>query len=149
MNPQATPANRRARRRRRSRGMTLIEILVVLAIIAMIMGGVAVVAFNAFSGAQVDNTYIEVVKLQGHVERYRMQKNKCPTGLQDLKTAGIISKVTKDAWGSDYIIKCPGDEGRVVDIISNGPDGKPGGGDDINSWDDPKEVESKKNEGKK
>jgi general secretion pathway protein G len=146
MNRQAL--NRLQRRRRRnSRGMTLIEIHVVLAIIAMIMGGVAVVAFNAFSGAQVDNTYIEVVKIQGHVERYRMQKNKCPTGMADLKTAGIITKVSKDAWGNDYQIKCPG-ENSAVDVTSYGPDGKPGGNDDINSWEDPKELDAKKNEGK-
>jgi len=146
MDPQTTK-NRR-RKRRLSRGMSLIEILVVLAIIAMIMGGVAVVAFNAFSGAQVDNAYIEVTKIQNNVDAYRIKKGKCPTGLIDLKTAGIINKVTKDPWGQEYVIKCPGEHGPV-DVISNGPDGKPGGGDDINSWEDPKELEAKKGEGKK
>lgn len=148
MHPQAHTVRQAVRRRRRSRGMTLIEILVVLAIIGLIVGGVSVVAFNAFSESKVKVAYNEVVEIQKLCEQYMLQKNdKCPKNMQDLKAAGVTARVKKDPWGEEYIITCPGEHGPV-DVTSLGPDKKPGGNDDINSWEDPKEVEAAK-EGKK
>jgi general secretion pathway protein G len=131
---------------RSSRGMTLIEILVVLAIIGLIMGGVAIVAFNAFDDSKSKAAAKDIATLAQSVEMYRLQKNKCPKSAQDLKAAGIIQKITKDPWGQDYVIKCPGEHGPV-DISSPGKDGEIGGEDDINSWDENLGEESEKAEG--
>jgi general secretion pathway protein G len=139
-----------ARRRRRSRGMTLIEILVVLAIIGLIVGGVSVVAFNAFSESKVKQGYTDVINVQKACEQYMLQKNdKCPKSLQDLKAAGVVSRVQKDPWGEDFVITCPGEHGSAVDVLSYGPDKKQGGDDDIVSWESPKEKEDKKNKDEK
>lgn len=119
---------------RSARGMTLIEILVVLAIIGLIMGGVAIVAFNAFDDSKSKAAAKDIATLAQSVEMYRLQKNKCPKSAQDLKAAGIIQKITKDPWGQDYVIKCPGEHGPV-DITSLGKDGEVSE-DDINSWDE-------------
>lgn len=133
-----------AARRRRSRGMTLIEILVVLAIIGLIVGGVSVVAFNAFSESKVKVAHNEVVEIQKLCEQYMLQKNdKCPKSMQDLKAAGVTARVKKDPWGEEYIITCPGEHGPV-DVSSNGPDRKPGGGDDLLSWEDLKDADEDK-----
>lgn len=120
---------------RSTRGMTLIEILVVLAIIGLIMGGVAIVAFNAFDDAKTKTAAKDIGTLAQSVEMYRLQKNKCPKTAQDLKAAGIIMKITKDPWGGDYEIKCPGEHGPS-DISSAGKDGEMGTDDDIHSWDE-------------
>ena len=139
-----------ARRRRRSRGMTLIEILVVLAIIGLIVGGVSVVAFNAFSESKVKQGYTDVINVQKACEQYMLQKNdKCPKSMQDLKAAGVVSRVQKDPWGEDFVITCPGEHGSAVDVLSYGPDKKQGGDDDIVSWESPKEKEDKKNKDEK
>jgi general secretion pathway protein G len=134
-NPQDGPLLERALAARSSRGMTLIEILVVLAIIGLIMGGVAIVAFQQFEGAKDNTAAKDIATLNQSVEMYRLQKNKCPKSAQDLKAAGIIQRVTKDPWGNDYVIKCPGEHGPT-DISSAGKDGEIGTDDDINSWDE-------------
>ncbi|EDM81068.1 general secretion pathway protein G [Plesiocystis pacifica SIR-1] len=118
---------------RGTRGMTLIEILVVLAIIGLIMGGVAVVASNALGDAKVKTAQKDISNLETSVEMYQIQKNKCPKSVQDLKAAGIIKKVTKDPWGGEYTIKCPGEHGSV-DIFSAGEDQQEGNEDDVVSW---------------
>ena len=140
MNTLAAPAIARRRlaaaARRADRGMTLIEILVVLAIIGLIVGGIAVATFGQFDTAKLKTAGNEVMQIQQYCEMYMLQKNgKCPKDVQELKAAGVIKKVTKDPWGEDYLITCPGEHGSV-DVVSMGPDKKLGGDDDITSWDE-------------
>lgn len=145
MQTQLENLRRRARRAaaaRGSRGMTLIEIMVVVAIISLVLGGVGVMAFNRFKDAQVDTAKKDVIQIQQSVEMYMTQKRgKCPKSLQDLKAAGITSRVAKDPWGKDYSLKCPGENGRPVDVISGGPDGELGTEDDINNFSDDSTAE--------
>jgi general secretion pathway protein G len=76
------------------------------------------------------------VQIQQLVEQYMVQKKgKCPKTLQDLKASGIASKLSKDPWGNDYTMKCPGEHGPA-DISSYGPDGEADTEDDIHSWAD-------------
>ncbi len=118
------------------RGMTLIEIMVVVAIISLVLGGVGLMAFNQFKNAQLDTAQKDVVQIQAAVEMYMTQKRgKCPKTLQDLKASGIAAKVSKDPWGKDYQLQCPG-EHTAVDVISGGPDGEVGTEDDINNYTD-------------
>lgn len=135
LSSQLARARARALAARGTRGMTLIEILVVLAIIGLIMGGVALMASNAMTDARQDTARKDIANLESAVEMYQLQKKgKCPKTTQDLKAAGVVKKVTKDPWGADYVIKCPG-EHDGVDISSPGADGELGNEDDINSWD--------------
>ncbi len=118
------------------RGMTLIEIMVVVAIISLVLGGVGLMAFNSFKDAQVDTAKKDVVQIQQAVELYMTQKRgKCPKTLQDLKASGVAAKISKDPWGNDYQIQCPGEK-TSVDVISAGVDGEVGTEDDINNYTD-------------
>ena len=46
-----------------------------------------------------------------------------------------LKEVTKDPWGNPYVYACPGKHNtQSFDICSFGPDGKEGGGDDIDNW---------------
>jgi general secretion pathway protein G len=130
---------------RGSRGMSLIEIMVVLAIISMILGGIGVMAFNRFKDAQIENAKNQTVQIQQAVEQYMMQKRgKCPKTLQDVKASGFINKVSKDPWGTDYELKCPGEQlPNSVDVISAGPDLEFGTPDDIANYHDGTEDEDR------
>lgn len=122
--------------RKGSRGMTLVEILVVLAIIGLIVGGVAVVAGNAFGSAQADTARNEVIQIESASEMYMVQKKgACPKSIQDLRAGGVLKRVKKDPWGNPYTIKCPGEHSNI-DVSSPGKDGEVGTADDVNSWDD-------------
>jgi general secretion pathway protein G len=45
------------------------------------------------------------------------------------------SIMPKDPWGNPYIYECPGQHNiKGYDLSSCGPDGQPGGGDDIDNW---------------
>lgn len=133
---QLSLRNSAARSLSRQRGMTLIEIMVVVAIISLVLGGVGLMAFNSFKQAQTDTAKKDVVQIQQAVELYMTQKRgKCPKTLQDLKASGVAAKVTKDPWGNDYEIKCPGEK-TSVDVISAGPDGEIGTEDDVNNYTD-------------
>ncbi len=117
-----------------SRGMTLIEIMIVVAIISLIMGGVGLVAFQRFQAAQLDTARNNALQQQQLVEQYMIQKRgKCPKSWQDLVKANIATKVLKDPWGNEFILKC---EGGKVEVSSAGPDGEPGTEDDISATDD-------------
>ena len=131
---RATRTHGRTKGASAERGMTLIEILVVLAIISLIIGGVGVVAFGQLAGAKIKTGKNQVIQIQQQCEMFMLEKNgKCPKDLADLKAAGVINKVSKDPWGKDYVLTCPGEHGSI-DVVSYGPDGEPGGDDDITSW---------------
>lgn len=122
--------------RKSAKGMSLIEILVVLAIIGLIMGGVAVVAGNAFSDAQGDTAKNDMVALVSAAEMFKIKKRgQCPKSVQELKDAGISRKANKDPWGTEYKIICPG-EHSAIDIVSAGKDKSFDTEDDIHSWDE-------------
>lgn len=128
--------NLEALRASAAKGMSLIEILVVLAIMGLIMGGVAVVAGDAFSGAQGDTAKNDITQLVSNVEMYKIKKRgKCPKSVEALKAAGVIRRANKDPWGTDYKIACPGEHG-AVDISSAGPDKQFDTEDDIKSWEE-------------
>lgn len=87
-----------------------------------------------FADSKIAQGHNDVVNIQKACEQYMLQKAECPKNVEDLKTAGIISRVQKDPWGEAFAIRCPG-EADAVDVMSPGPDRVLGGADDIRSSD--------------
>ena len=143
MNLQAatTHSSQSTRRLAHAKGMSLIEILVVLAIIGLVMGSLAFAFSGVFSGAQADTTKeLKMGKVKEGVQMFMLRKKgQCPKSMAELVEAKAVDKGNaSDAWGTEFQIKCPGDAGRELDIISAGADRQFGNEDDIKSWDEEK-----------
>lgn len=119
--------------RQGQRGVTLVEVLIVVAILALIAGGVAIFALPKFQEAQKKTAQTDAKTLQTIVEGWKGdhpdRSSECPT-LETLKADKSLKgdQNVNDPWSHPYRITCNGVE---VSVSSDGPDGKPGGEDDI------------------
>lgn len=56
----------------------------------------------------------------------------CPKDLKDLTAGGYLRDIPMDAWGKPLRLVCPGRRHpETFDIVSDGPDGIPGGLDRV------------------
>lgn len=136
------------RSRRRQRGMTLVEVMVVVMIIGLVASLVGVAAFNQWQKAQRKSAYTQIKSIGEALELYRLSMHHYPStaeGLQALASPKgneepFMEKIPKDPWDNEYVYIYPGQQNqRSFDLISYGPDGVQGGGDDVNNWEKPDE----------
>ena len=137
-------------RRHRQEGYTLVELLVVLAILGMLVALAAPRLIKYLGSAKADTAKIQVEKLGGVLDLYRLEVGHYPTddeGLQALVERPPHAEVWNgpylksrdsliDPWGRPYLYHSPGQHGEY-DLYSLGADGKEGGDGedkDITSW---------------
>lgn len=108
------------------KGMTLVEVMVVIVIVLMLTGVLAWGVMSMFGEGKIGMSELMVTKAAQRVEVYTMRKK--PTS--DLSKI-FGDEVPQDAWGNDLKLVTPGSNGKDFDLISYGPDGQEGGGDDI------------------
>jgi general secretion pathway protein G len=122
-------------------GFTLIEILLVLTLLGLVASFLGGKIFSQFGRGRVQSAKLLIKKVEGDLDRFRLDCNFYPytdQGLQALVTApsvgrqcpnydpsGYIKSVPKDPWGNEFAYKC--DDGLNYEIISYGADGMPGG----------------------
>jgi general secretion pathway protein G len=117
-------------------GFTLLEVMIVLAIIGLIAGSIGVGVFKQYQKSQVKTAKISVKEISEAVTQYMIENNnECPRGMEDLVAKKNMSRIIKDPWGKDFILKCPGqNDTDGADVSSAGPDKQEGTGDDVESW---------------
>ncbi len=71
--------------------------------------------------------------VHGALEAYRAEHDGgCPPSLDTLRSDGFLAAPINDAWGNPLRLVCPGRRDPLgYDLMSNGPDGEPGGLDRV------------------
>ena len=135
---------------RRERGLTLIELLVVLLILSLIAAFAVPRVMKYLGGARSDAAAIQVERLGGILDLYRLDMGRYPgtdDGLRALVEAPFeagrwngpyLKKENSliDPWGEPYEYRFPGDHGEY-DLFTLGADGREGGDGedaDVTSW---------------
>ena len=90
---------------------------------------------------EVENeiTRVAMRQVKNALAAYFNKKGEYPSskdGLQKLLDEKIIREMPRDIWGEPLHYAHPGQYRQQYDLWSNGKDRLPGGGDDINSWDE-------------
>jgi general secretion pathway protein G len=139
------------RRCRRAAGFTLMELLLVVLIISVLAAIVAPNILSKGKEARIAATKQQIVNLEGALKLYYLDNDVYPTTDQGL--ASLVAQPTgepmpsnwkgpylehgvpNDPWKNPYIFTSPGVQNPdSFDILSYGPDGKEGGGDDIANY---------------
>lgn len=102
---------------------------------AMVLATVALVAIyeRGERSAAVRATRATLTTVRRALDAYRADHaNACPRGLGDLVTLGYVRGDPVDAWGRPLRLVCPGRRDPLgFDLSSDGPDGLPGGLDQV------------------
>jgi general secretion pathway protein G len=133
----------------RSRGgFTLVELLLVLVILAIL----AVVVVPKFTGrskqARVTAARTDIANIEVALDTFEIDCSRYPTteegigalvsqpsGLSDWKGPYLKRGTPRDPWRNAYVYQFPGRRNpNGYDLYSYGPDGQPGGEDDIGNW---------------
>ena len=131
-------------------GYTLVELLVVLAILGLLVALAAPRVIKYLGSAKTDTARIQIEKLGGVLDLYRLEIGRYPT-----EQEGLVSLVERppqvdawngpylknresltDPWGRPYGYRSPGEHGEY-DLYTLGADGKEGGDgeeQDLTSW---------------
>jgi general secretion pathway protein G len=134
--------NRRAPRGPQ-RGMTLVEVMVVVVIISLVAGVVGVAVFNRLEEAQKKVAFTQIKQIGEALELYKLSLHHYPStgeGLNALTSPKgnekpFMNSIPKDPWDRDYVYIYHGTKhSNSFDLMSYGPDGVQGGGDDVTNW---------------
>lgn len=135
-------------RRSRRTAFTLIELLLVLVILA-VLAAIVVPKFTGRSeDARKSAAKSDISALDGAIELFEQDAGRYPSndegmsalidspnGVKAWKGPYFKGSLPKDPWGNPYVYRYPGQHnGNGFDLYSTGPDGKDGGGDDIDNW---------------
>lgn len=127
---------------------TLIELLLVMVILAILAAIVVPKFVNRSKDAKISAAKASISSFESALETFNVDMGRYPTaseGLQVLRTPPsdasdwkgpyVTKDIGNDPWGNPYIYRCPGQHNSSgYDLLSTGPDGKEGGGDDIDNW---------------
>lgn len=129
-----------ARRRLHARrGFSLLEVIIAVTIVALLATLVVPRLTRFLAGANEDKAVAEVNSIANTVKLYIAEET-TGTLTDDFSLDMLVDGENPylnsadelvDPWGNNYEIVIPGERNLDFDVVSYGPDGKPGGGDDI------------------
>lgn len=124
----------------RHAGFTLLELLVVMAIIGLLAAYVGPKYFSQIGQSEHKVARAQVDAFSKALDTFRLDVGRYPSSNEGLKAlfarpSGLArwngpylaKAVPADPWGRPYQYRSPGTQGREVDVISFGNDGRAGG----------------------
>jgi len=134
--PKTEPANSTARAWVWAGSFIVVGVMTVAVLVPKFNGGRA----NAKQSAAANDIQI----LAAQLDAFNADNQRYPTtaeglaalvgdpgsGLSNQKRS-YTERAPTDPWGQAYIYRFPGSNGKKFDLLSGGPDGREGGGDDI------------------
>jgi general secretion pathway protein G len=140
------PISTTLRSRQQRHAFTLIELLLVMVILA-ILAAIVVPKFTGLGAkANIQAAQAQISNFKTALDAYEVANGSYPTteqGLQALISnpdpgtlknwTQLLSegKVPPDPWGTAYVYRSPGTNGKSFDLYSCGPDKQDGTSDDI------------------
>ena len=111
------------KRRRKQEGFTLLELLVVLVILGLVTAFAAPQVIKYMAGAKTDSAGIQIERLSGILDLYRLEVGRYPEELEALVVEPADAKgwngpyvkkesALDDPWGRSYIYRFPGEFGE-------------------------------------
>ena len=137
-------------------GFTLIEIMLVVTII-MILAALVVPRITRHSlWSRISATKAQIATIETALSQFEMHASRFPTTEEGLKAlvfrpAGLdesrwptayLKKVPRDGFGQKFTYAQPPERGMDFDLISAGPDGEIGTGDDIVNYEGEEQQET-------
>jgi len=104
-------------------------VVLVLTAVALVVGIVS----SERHRAGVRQTRATLIDVRRAVDRYVADHDGgCPPGLAAAVDYAHVDTTPRDAWGHTFRLICPSDQNeQTYELMSDGPDGKPGGLDRI------------------
>lgn len=120
--------------RRNEKGFTLIELLVVMVILGLLIGLVAPRVIRFVKPAQSKAAQAQVANFEQTLQHYYLENNATYPSTLEAMVPEYIEEIPLDPWGNAYLYQFPGAHNKDFDLASYGPDGSPGGDDDITNY---------------
>lgn len=128
-------------------GFTMVELLLVLVILA-ILAAIVVPKFTGRSEqARITAAQTQIASFETSLDAFEVDNGYYPKGtdgLQELVEQSddaknwhgpYVKDIPLDPWGNAYLYEYPGKHNtNSYDLMSMGPDGQTGGGNDITNW---------------
>ncbi len=104
-----------------------------LFLVLSLLGFVSLVATRERERAGIRRTYATLLDVRRVLDTYLADHDgSCPPSLAALHEGGTMKIDARDAWGRPLRLVCPAArEGVAYELMSDGPDGEPGGLDRI------------------
>lgn len=97
------------------------------------VGFLLLVAVRERRASGVRQTRARIIDTRRAIDAYLAESDGgCPTNLEAVLPYSKLKEVPRDAWSRPLRLRCPGRrEGSAYELMSDGPDGLPGGLDRI------------------
>lgn len=109
------------------KGFTLIELLIVVTILSVLAGAAVPYVQDYLEDSRIARAKTDLEEIKGALQRYELTRGISYNNTSIASLVGpFLSRALTDPWGAPYAVATGGSV-----VLSLGPDGKAGGGDDV------------------